>query len=294
MKIQQLTDLLISYSLVQSRAYPADSEMDSGLHTLVDTPKTAFADIADTDPDAAAHLQFYMVGYACIRRFYTLRDGEVSGKSKSKSKLTPAARKRAAAKALIAAINSAADGIYGGLYDESRQSAIQVESLLPLLGEATALLAQGHESGVYTSEQLYALLAAIEDLETVTDRVLAATEECLQASIRNYSGSAPPSPRDMLKKSMSSGTNSNFSFSMMGSEMLARSMESGGGKSVGSAVLVKGPGKGHSGDGDDVERGWDWRSTFKGKAIDGVGREVLRELRKGIAEELSVRELEGS
>jgi Nup85 Nucleoporin len=294
MKIQQLTDLLISYSLVQSRAYPTADEMDNGLHSLVDTPKTAFSDIADTDPDAASHLQFYMVGYACIRRFYSLRDEELSGKSKSKSKLAPAARKRAAAKALIAAINSAADSIYGGLYDGSRQSAIQVESLLPLLGEATALLPQGHESGVFTSEQLYALLAAIEDLETVSERVFGATEECLQASVRNYSGSAPPSPRDMLKKSMSSGTNSNFSFSMMGSEMLARSTESGGGKSVGSAVLVKGPAKGSSGEGDGVQRGWDWRSKFKGKPVDGMGREVLRELRKGIAEELSIRELEGN
>ena len=286
-KIQQLTDLLVSYCLVQSRAYPSDEEMDAGLHSLIDTPKAAFADIAEVDPEAAAHLQFYMVGYACIRRFYSLRDENTGS-----SKLGLPARKRAAAKALIAAINSAADCIYGGLYDASRQSAIQVDGLLTLLGEATALLSQSNDSATYTSSQLYALLAAIEDLETVSERVYAAADECLQASMRNYEGSAPPSPREMLKKSMSSGTNSNFSFSLMGSEMLARSGESGGsgGKSVGSAVLVKGSG----GKEDGVARGWDWRSAFKGNEVEGVGREVLRELRRGIAGELSWRELEES
>ena len=283
-KIQQLTDLLISYCFVQSRAYPAEEDIDAGLHSLVDTPKAAFADIAELDPEAAAHLQFYMVGYACIRRFYSLRD------QSSQVKLGPIARKRAAAKTLIAAINSAADCIYGGLYDESRKSAIQVDGLLTLLGEATALLSSKDEGGVYASDQLYALLAAIEDLETVSERVYAATDECLQASMRNFAGSAPPSPREMLKKSMSSGTNSNFSFSMMGSEMLGRSGESGhsGGKSVGSAVLVKGNDKG------DETRDWDWRARFKGVEMEGVGRDVLRVLRRGIAEELSERALEES
>ena len=287
-KIQQLTDLLVSYCLVQSRAYPSNEEMDAGLHSLVDTPRTAFADIAEIDPDAAAHLQFYMVGYACIRKFYSLRD-----EGSRSSKLGPILKKRAAAKALIAAINSAADSIYGGLYDASRQSAIQVDGLLTLLGEATALLAEHQESGTCTSEQLFALLAAIEDIETVSERVYVAADECLQAAMRNYSGSVPPSPRDMLKKSMSSGTNSNFSFSMMGSEMLARSGESGGGKSVGSAVLVKGP-SGGKGENDGLDRGWDWRAGFRGKEIDTVGREVLRTLRRGIASELSWRELEDS
>ena len=204
-KIQQLTDLLISYCLVQSRAYPTDDEMDAGLHSLVDTPRAAFADIAQVDPEAAAHLQFYMVGYACIRRFYSLRDA-----TSKAAKLGLTARKRAATKALVAAINSAADSIYGGLYDSSRESAIQIDGLLTLLGEATALLAKNQDAGTYTSEQLYALLAAIEDLETVSERVYSAADDCMQAAMRNYSGSMPPSPRDMLKKSMSSGTNSNF------------------------------------------------------------------------------------
>ena len=81
---------------------------------------------------------------------------------------------------------------------------------------------------------------------------------------------------------MSSGTNSNFSFSMMGSEMLAGSGTSAGGKSVGSVVLI---GK------DESERGWDWRVQFKDKS--STGADVLRHLRIGIARELSVAELDG-
>ena len=89
----------------------------------------------------------------------------------------------------------------------------------------------------------------------------------------------------MLKKSMSSRTNSNFSFSMMGSEMLARSGESMGGRSDGSAFLV---GSGNNG----PKRGWDWREQFKGREV--TGKTVLRHLREGIAKELSMAELESA
>lgn len=288
-KIRQLVDLLISYSLVQSRAYPPEAEMDDGLQSLVGNPKSALADIAEVDPDAAEILQFYLVGYACLRRFYSLRDDDAL--QTTSSNLRPLARRRAAAKALVAAINSAADSIYGGLYDPERQSAIQVDGLLTLLGEATALLANSSPTGkaVFTASQIYGLLAAIEDLSTVSSRVYDATEECLQAALRNYHGSQPPSPHAMLKKSMSSGTNSNFSFSMMGSEMLAKSdltstgTGTGGKSASSSGVLV-------AGQNNDELRGWDWRARFKDKDV--TGREVVKVLRIGLAEELSLVELE--
>lgn len=38
--------------------------------------------------------------------------------------------------ALLAVIDSAADSIHGGLYDEQRGSVVQVDGLLALLGEA--------------------------------------------------------------------------------------------------------------------------------------------------------------
>ena len=281
-KIQQLTDMLIGYCLVQSRAYPSEDEIDDGLRALVENPKMAFADIAEFDPDAAASLQFFMVGYACVRRFYNLRDDKAPATSGQKRTSGPLARRRTAAKALVAAINSAADSIYGGLYDSTRQSAIQVDGLLTLLGEASAFLASDSKR-VLTSDQMLALLAAIEDLETVSSRVYDQAEECLQASLRNYHGSLPPSPHAMLKKSMSSGTNSNFSFSMMGSEMLARSGESAGGRSEGSAFLVN-SGK------NEPRRAWDWRAHFKDQDV--TGKTVLRYLRSEIARELSMAELE--
>lgn len=280
-KVRKVIDLLNSYCLVQSKAYPPEQTMDAALLELVSSPKSALQSISEVDPKSAEILQFYLVGYACIRRYYSLRDDQnIKG-----SHLRPLARKKAAAKALIAAINSAADSIYGGLYDASRQSAVQVDGLLTLLGEATSLLAHDDERGILSTSQMYALLAAIEDLQTVNDRVYQAAEECMEAALRNYHGSLPPSPHAMLKKSVSSGTNSNFSFSMMGSEMLARSEESLGGKSLGSAVMV-----GHNKHEEQHQRGWDWRSRFKG---DGTsGRDVLKHLRTCIAKELGIMTVE--
>lgn len=281
-KVQKLIELLNSYCLVQSKAYPSESEIDEALSRLVSNPRQALAGIAEADPQAVETLQFYLVGYACLRRYYTARDN-----SSASSKVN---QKKTAAKALVAAINSAADSIYGGLYDPSRQQAIQVDGLLTLLGEATALTAE-HNDGIrnFTSEQLYALLAAIEDLQTVSDRVYAVAEDCFNAALRHYHGSLPPSPHAMLKKSISSGTNSNFSFSMMGSEMLAQSSESLGGKSLGSAVMVDGL-KNTNMDKDGTQRGWDWRSNFRDQ--DTTAADVLRYLRRNIAQELSIASLE--
>ncbi|OAP64093.1 hypothetical protein AYL99_00065 [Fonsecaea erecta] len=299
-KIRQLIDVLVSYSLVQSRAYPPENDMDDGLRSLVGNPKTALIDIAEVDPEAAEMLQFSLVGYACLRRFYTLRDEE--SRNGSTTNPRPLARRRAAARALVAAVNSAADSIYGGLYDPERQSAIQVDGLLTLLGEATALLASTHAAStgnvelkrrIFTTEQIYALLAAIEDLSTVSQRVYAATEECLAASLREYHGSRPPSPRAVLKKSMSSGSGSGFSYSLMGSEMLSRSMTTDMTSASGSGVLVGGA-KGPKAKGKDKEdprgRGWDWRDAFTGEDV--RGQDIVKVLRTGLAEELSFAELD--
>jgi hypothetical protein len=288
-KVRLVVDLLVSFCLVQSAAYPITSDLDANLRYLVESPKKALLDLTKTDPEAAEILSFYLSGYACLRKFYNLRDEDIIATTEGrKPTMRPVARKREAAKALTAVINSAADCIYGGLYDPERQSAIQVDGILTLLGEATTFLAHhAEQKQTFTVDQMYALLAAIEDLQTVNSRVYDATEECLQAALRNWHGSAPPSPHAMLKKSVSSGTNSNFSFSMVGSEMMARSEETGrstGGKSVGgSGVLVAG------GTVKNMERGWDWRAKFKAK--EATGADVLKLLRMGIARELSIAEL---
>lgn len=325
-KIRQLIDLLVSCSLVQSSAYPPISELDEDLRILVENPKRPLSQLKQTDIEAAGMLQFHLAGYACLRRFYSLRDEVVTAKYQGRAPdMKPLARKKAAAKALTAVINSAADNIYGGLYDIERGSAIQVDGLLVLLGELTAFF--GGQGGddvkrgtVLTSRQMYDILAAIEDLQTVNTRVYEAAAECLAASMKDYKGRVEvPSPKAMLKKSLSSGTDgtggsgsgSGFSFSMIGSEMLEKSESTnattssggneggkGGRRSGGSlessGVLVKDSTSLERG--EDREKGWDWRARFvdqeeKGKESKGIGREVLMFLRRNIAVELPMVEL---
>ena len=81
-------------------------------------------------------LHTHLTGYATLRKFYDLRDEEVNLEQGQKPRLRAIARKTAAATALLAVINSAADSIHGGLYDEDRGSIVQVDGLLALLGEA--------------------------------------------------------------------------------------------------------------------------------------------------------------
>jgi len=50
------------------------------------------------------------------------------------------ARKRAAANALMVIIASAASSIRGGLYDPEIETVVQVDVLLPLLGEALVFI----------------------------------------------------------------------------------------------------------------------------------------------------------
>lgn len=134
-KVKEIANSLIAYSLQQSRAWPPDENLGGQLRTLVQNPKVCLSSIAAVDSEAAQIIQFYASGYATLRRFYDLRDEPVLSKG-SKPRLRPLARKRAAAEALVAVIRSSADSIYGGLYDPERDSAVLVDNLMALLGEA--------------------------------------------------------------------------------------------------------------------------------------------------------------
>jgi hypothetical protein len=139
-KVKSVVDLLISYSLVQSRAYPAFGDLDADLRSLTADPKAYLSGLAGVDEEAAGLLQFYFSGYATLRRFYEIRDEAVALKDGQRPHFKPLARRRAAAQALVAVIGSAADSIYGGLYDPERDSAVQVDGLLALLAEALAFV----------------------------------------------------------------------------------------------------------------------------------------------------------
>ncbi|KAL1964526.1 hypothetical protein VTN77DRAFT_6823 [Rasamsonia byssochlamydoides] len=292
-KTKSVVDLLISYSLIQSRAWPANENLDEQLRTLLRQPKACLSAIASVDSEAARILQFYVSGYATLRRFYETRDEAVTTNGQE-PRLKPLARKRAAAEALVAVIRSAADSIYGGLYDPDRDSAVQVDGLLTLLGEALVLVNES-AAPILNVAQQSAILSAIEDLETVTPRVYAQCEECFRTTLLHYhryergadsedasasqSFAMPPSPRALLKKSVSSLTVSS-SFSLIGSEMLDPQGRSGAGLESTSGVLVPRPGENLA----DIKRGWDWRA---GLAEDAKAEDVLRILRLGLAKGMS-------
>ncbi|OJJ48114.1 hypothetical protein ASPZODRAFT_62552 [Penicilliopsis zonata CBS 506.65] len=295
-KVKSVVDLLISYSLVQSRAYPVTGDLDEQLRSLIAEPKTCLSAIASVDDEAAQILQFYFSGYATLRRFYDIRDEAVGAKEGQLPRLKPLARRRAAAQALVAVISSAADSIYGGLYDPDRDSAVQVDGLLSLLGEALVLINQ--PTPVLSMSQQFTILSAIEDLETVTPRVYAQCEECFRSTLIEYHHSSsaangstgtspslvlPPSPRALLKKSVTSLTASS-TFSFIGSDMVgsARTRSgSGSGSTSSSAVLVPHPRERKS---PSSDRGWDWRA---GLSEEARGEDVLRILRLGLARGLS-------
>jgi hypothetical protein len=288
-KLKSIVDLLISYSLVESRAFPPIEKLDEQLHALLRDPETCLSAVAAVDAEAARILQFHFSGYATLRRFYETRDEGFTSKERGQRQRRPLARKRAAAEALVAVIRSSSDSIYGGLYDPDRDSAVQVDGLLALLGEALVFISD--PSPLLSLSQQSTILSAVEDLETVTPRVFAQCEECFRSTIMRYhseraaaSGSLmasqsftrPPSPRALLKKSVSSLTASS-SFSLIGSEMLDSQAHSGSGSA--SGVLVP-----HPTSDAVVQRGWDWRA---GLPEDTKGEDVLKILRLGLAKGLS-------
>lgn len=229
-----------------------------------------------------------LTGYASLRRFYDLRDEETSLKEGQTTKARPRARKDAAATALMAVINSAADNIHGGLYDEHRGAVVQVDGLLALLGEAMMFVNRAcpllriPASHLLTSDaepklllslpQCFALLKAIEDLQNITPRVYSQCEEFFRSTLAACKNRVvPPSPRRLLKKTMSSMTTTS-SFSLVGSSML----QSESSNMSDSRTLVK--------LGGNEKRGWDWRTGLEDNA---KGEDVLRILRLGLAKDIA-------
>lgn len=239
--------------------------MDDHLKRLISSPKNALMEISKMDIEAAELLQKLLSGYATLRKFYTLRDEDISNTQKSqRSSLT---RKKEAALALLAVITSSDDNIRGGLYDEERGAVVNVDFLLALLGEAMVLVNQPDFS--ISASHIDILLKAIEDIQAVGPRIYTACNEFLQTVLAS-TGLKGSTPTDMLRKSTSnvSGTSS---FSLVGSSMLASQLK----QSMGSSgVLVKG----------NIKRGWDWRENVSAGT---TGDDVLRILRLGLAKDLA-------
>jgi hypothetical protein len=220
------------------------------------------------DVEAAELLHKLLSGYATLRKFYTLRDQEVTLSKGAKLSMGPVVRRHEAAAALLAVIGSSDDNITGGIYDEGRGAVVSVDFLLALLGEAMVFVNQPGSS--MTVSQIEILLKAIEDLQTVGPRVYSACSEFLQTVIASAQGLKGSSPTDMLRKS-TSNTSGTSSFSLVGSSMLASQLKQ---SMSTSGVLVKG----------SIKRAWDWR---RGISAGMTGEDVLRILRLGLAKDLA-------
>lgn len=175
--------------------------------------------------------------------------------------LRPLERKREAARALMAIIESASDCIRGGLFDPDVESAIPADALLVLLGETLPLLST--EQRIFSKAEIYTLLRIVEDFSTAPIRIREEAENLFQTSRNMYLGGGFES----LKKSRSDLSES--SYDMMASSYLALSQEQGKA-------------------GAPVARGWDWRKGLDGAGGTNVGsEEVLAVLRLALSQEVA-------
>lgn len=139
-----------------------------------------------------------------------------------------------------------------------------------------------------TLQNIYKLLAAIEDLSTAPSLIRSQCEECFSAALEaahSSSNTSPPQSRYNLAKSTSNLTTASSQFSLIGSADLGSAAGTLEGRSTeSSAVLIEG------GKVDDARRDWDWRKGFrKGR----TGDDVIRILRLGIAHEVGRAWVEG-
>ncbi|KAI1104722.1 hypothetical protein F4804DRAFT_306095 [Jackrogersella minutella] len=257
-KVRDVLNTLMSISLVESTTYPPEGELDNTLKNLLKERTTTLEQFAKQDLEAAELLGKMLSGYATLRKFYELRDGD--GKSTKKSLL----RRQQAAAALAAVIASADDNIRGGLYDDTRDAVVSEDFLLALLGEASVFV--GQSPPVITLDQIDTLLKAIEDIQTVGSRVYDASDEFFKLALASGHGKGS-TPADLLKQSTSS---LGGSFMMTGSSMIASQLH----QSVVKSGVIKGP----------IKRAWDWRTGVLSGSSSG---DVLRQIRLGLTRDLA-------
>ncbi|KAI4915959.1 hypothetical protein J4E90_004405 [Alternaria incomplexa] len=268
-KIQEVLRVLVAHCLIKSTAYPPLDELDESLNSLITSPKQTLTKLASLDSEAASLLSNHLSGYATIRKYYDLRDEEVLLKPGEKPAHRPMARKRAAANALMVIIASASSSIRGGLYDPEIETVVQVDVLLPLLGEALIFVNQPKRT--LTLRHLYDLLAAIEDLDTAPSMIRTQCEEVLATTLLS---AHDPNASQQLSKSTSNLTTASSQYSLIGSIDFG---SADGQSAEGSTVFVKG---GHV---DDSKRGWDWRKGFPKGA---KSEDIIAVLRLGVAREI--------
>lgn len=245
-------------SLTHSAQFPARDDSDSTIRSLVQSPRQTVAHFRTMDPFSAETLMTHTSGYATLSKFYEIRDAPVT-------KDNPPPQMRAqAAPILTALIESASDGIHGGLYDDSVESAVPVDALLLLLGETLPLM--GGEHPVFSAEQLFVILKAAEDLDTVSVRIRVRVEEAFHKAASAANGTVSASQSITLGSGVLDGSSA---FSMIGSELLrsgSRASQTTNGNGD-SGVLVPKP---------FPVRGWDWRAGLRSGVSAADLLEVVR------------------
>ncbi|KHN96919.1 aconitate hydratase [Metarhizium album ARSEF 1941] len=258
-RVREVLNLLISYSLIQSTAFPPRNDLDVDLENLLCKRTETLEAKAKQDLEAAQLLGRMLSGYATLRRFYEIRDEQnLAEISNSKAR----ALKKQAATALMAVISSADDNIRGGLYDESRDAVVSEDFLLALLGEATVFINQ--TPCALSLDQIDILLKAVEDVQTVGSRVYDSCACFFDLVLSSGQGLKGSTPADLMAKSTASLSGS--SYVMSGSSMLVSHMHK-------STVA-----------GGKATRGWDWRKAWH---VSSKGEDVLRRLRLGLSKDLA-------
>ncbi|KAK4138056.1 hypothetical protein BT67DRAFT_460475 [Trichocladium antarcticum] len=274
-KVREVMNLLISYSLIQSTAFPPANDLDDFLYRLLNDRKATLEQCADQDMEAAELLGKMLSGYASLRQFYDIRDNE-----KALPTATPQARRQqaAAAAALISVVASSDDNIRGGLFDQTRDGIVSEDFLLALLGEALVFVTDPDNTNIHHGhlaapvvgrDQIDVLLKAVEDLQAVGSRVYAACDDFLQLVLASAPGGGlkGASPADLLRKNAATGASALAGTSLVASQ-LQRSL-SGAGGALGKVV---------------ARRGWDWRAQVGAQT---KGEDVMRRLRLGLAKDLA-------
>ncbi|KAK8089220.1 nuclear pore complex subunit Nup85 [Apiospora hydei] len=257
-KIRDVLNGLMSISPCRVHDLPPDSELDARLKSLLQERTTTLEQFAKQDLEAAELLGKMLSGYATLRKFYELRDG--NGKSTSVS----LARRQQAATALVFVVASADDNIRGGLYDDTRDAVVSEDFILALLGEASIFVNQNPT--VITLEQIDTLLKAVEDIETVGSRVYEAADAFFQIVLSSGQGKGS-TPGDLMKMSHAS---LGGSFVMTGSSMMASQLH----KSIRNSGVLKGP----------IKRSWDWRTEVLASSSSA---DILKVIRLGLTKDLA-------
>lgn len=272
-KVREVLNLLTSYSLLQSAVFPPEADLDDRLDALLTNRSATLQLLAKQDVEAAQLLGRMLSGYATLRKFYETRDSMLTAPRRSARAF---AIQRQAAAALVAVIASADDNIRGGVYDATRDAVVSEDFLLALLGEALVLVNSTLPADpvLITAAQMDVLLKAIEDLQTVGERVYGACNDFFKVVLAATPGGLKgSSPADLLASTASGSLAVSMSSSMIASQ-LQRSIS--GASAAAAAFAAAGT--------VDVVRGWDWRT---GLTAATTAEDVLRILRLGLSKDLA-------